>query len=257
MFVFDFYTRLFLTVARTTINDGRLGVFEIERIWFENWAKDQYLIDGASCWIIEFKKCIFDSQTELFRSNISSEPIRFLSSRSLSSPTYESGVGLDFTFVVDGHQIKASRYVLCENSPVFTAMFANEWKDSRENRIDIEDVSSDAMATFIKILHGVDVGHVAPGIAIEMVVIAEKYQVSEIKKQSAEYAKQHLSNDNVVEALVVAHRLDVKDMKEAALEYMTSKKFGPNLDELTGFDDIPSDIVKLVTQAYRKKLFKL
>ena len=135
-------------------------------------------------------------------------------------------------------------------------MFANEWKDSRENRIELEDVSPDAMATFIKILHGVDVGDVTPGVAIEMIAISEKYEVPEIKKQSAEYVKERLANDNVIDALVVAHRLEVKDMEEAALGYLTSKKFGTDLNDLNGFDAIPYDILKLVTQAFCKRCMK-
>ena len=117
---------MFLSIgAQPTIKDGRLGIFELKRIFFSTWYQDHCLIDGASCWIIEFKKCVFDSQTQLLRPSLS-VCSQFSVARSLSSPTYESGIGLDFTFDVDGHQIRASRYVLCENSPIFTAMFANE-----------------------------------------------------------------------------------------------------------------------------------
>jgi len=237
-------------VKPTKIKDGRLGIFKADCIKFSELA--EHLINGASCWIIEFNKCVFDSKTQLLRPSLS-VCSQFSVGRSLSSPTYESGIGLDFTFDVNGHQIRASRYVLCENSPVFTAMFANEWKDSRENRIELEDVSHLGMTTFIKILHGVKVDNIRPGIAIEMVVIAEKYQVLELKKQSANYAKQRLSKKNVIDALVVAHRLDVKDMEEAALKYLTSNKFGADLNELSGFVDVPYDILKLIIQANRKK----
>ena len=241
--------------AKPKIENGRLVIKGAYWICFPKWAEDEFLIDGASCWIIKFKKCVFDFKTQLLRPSLSACS-QFSVGRSLSSPTYESGIGLDFTFDVDGHQIRASRYVLCENSPIFIAMFANEWKDSRENLIELEDVSHLGMATFIKILHGVNVSDVTPSVAIEMIAIAEKYQVPEIKTQSADYAKQRLSNENVIDALVVAHRLDVKDMEEVALDYVTSNKFGTDLNELNGFVDIPLDISKLINQAYRKKFVK-
>ena len=107
------------------------------------------------------------------------------------------------------------------------------------------------MATFIMILHGVDVGTVKPGVLIEMVVIAEKYQVPDLKEKSAVYAKQRLSNDNVIDALVVAHRIGVKDLEEAALKFITSNKLETDMKELNGFDDIPADISNLITQSYR------
>ena len=230
-----------------TVKDSRLGLFNHDFITFSNWATN--LIEGAACWVISFSNGRFDSNTRLYSP--------FSSSRSLSGLTYESGLGLDFTFVVDGHEIKASIYTLCQHSSVFTAMFERQWKESGEKRLELNDVSHEAMDTFIKILHGVDVRNVTPTVAIEMVVIAEKYQVRELKKQSVEFAKASLSKENVIDALIVAHQLEIKDMEEAALTYVISNNFGPNLNELNGFDDISGELSKLINQEYRKECLKL
>ena len=98
---------------------------------------------------------------------------------------FVSGIGLDYTFIVDSKPIKAPKFTLVTKSPVFKAMFENDnWKDSRENRTTIEDCSFEAKDTFIRAIHGVPVEICSVVQALELLAIADKYQVTNLVKSA-------------------------------------------------------------------------
>lgn len=166
---------------------------------------------------------------------------------------YDKGIGLELSIMINNDTIKASKYVLGLHSPVFKAMFENDWKDSRENFIEITDIEYDVMLLFVKALHGVPVYLDDINVAFQFIIVANKYQVDEMKQKAQNYVREEINKDNVISILTLAHKINNEDMKREALNFMTSAKYG-EVEELQGYDRMPSDIALLILRATRNQL---
>lgn len=200
--------------------------------------------------LVTFKNGIkFNKHIRLFNRVI------VMSGITMESPDeyYDKGIGLDFSIMVNKDIVKASKYILGLHSPVFKAMFENDWKDSRENLVQIDDVEYDVMLIFVKALHSVPVYLDDINVALQLIIVADKYNVEEIKQQAQYYVKGEINKDNAINILTLAHKLSIEDMKREALNFMTSRKFG-KIEELQGWDRMPSDIALLVLNETRNKL---
>ena len=113
--------------------------FGLQGLWDYNTTDEYARSDKHVVYEVQFMAGIkFDVNKYIFRlQELPNE--NFVLNRPPVQGLYDLGVGLDFTFVIDGKEIKASKYVMGTNSVVFEAMLTNDWKDSREGRVDIED----------------------------------------------------------------------------------------------------------------------
>ena len=59
----------------------------------------------------------------------------------------------DVLFVVEGQQIPALKAFLSVKSRVFSAMFSGDFKESKDNKVVIEDTTYEAFKTFIRCLY--------------------------------------------------------------------------------------------------------
>lgn len=167
---------------------------------------------------------------------------------------YDKGIGLDFRIMISKEVIKASKYILGLHSSVFEVMLGNDWKDSRENLIEVDDVEYDVMLLLVKALHGVPAYLKDINMALKLIIVADKYNVEEMKQQAQDYVKSEISKENVIRILTFAHELNIEDMKQASLSFMTSRAYG-KIEELHGWDQLPSDIAVIVLNETRSKLF--
>ena len=176
----------------------------------------------------------------------------FVLNKAANQDQYDTSKGLDFVFSVDGKDIKASTYLLAMNSDVFQTMLINDWKDSREGRVDIEDVEFDVMNTFVRALHGVEMTIKDITMAIKLMIVADKYKVEPLQVLAENYVKNGIRGDSVIDALVVSHQLGITDIQEKCLTYIGNCK--KPLIELTGYDKVPQEVAVLVIETVYKKL---
>ncbi|KAI1964886.1 hypothetical protein LOZ58_001577 [Ophidiomyces ophidiicola] len=67
-----------------------------------------------------------------------------------------SGKFADFTIRVAGEEFKAHRVIVCSQSEFFTKLYDNEWKETAENKIDIEDAEPDVVEAMISFMYNGD-----------------------------------------------------------------------------------------------------
>jgi len=165
---------------------------------------------------------------------------------------YVSGIGLDFAFAVDGKLVKAAKYILAIHSPVFKAMLENEWKDSRENRIDITDCSYETMEAFVKVLHGIKLELTDIQLALEMMMVVDKYQVPRLKDQAECFVEARLNQKNVIDSFKYAAEVELTSVKQLAIDFIVSKRYD-QLDDLVNIDKLPAKLWKLVAEKMRSR----
>ena len=132
---------------------------------------------------------------------------------------YESALGLDIDIVIDEQTIKASKYILCRFSPVFEAMFTDEWKENKDNKIHITDIKFEVMQHLIRYLHGIQCDVDVPT-ALGILMAADKYFISHVKQQLVDIVKPNIREQNVVQVLEIADKLSLEDLKSKALIFI-------------------------------------
>lgn len=164
---------------------------------------------------------------------------------SSSDDYYDKGIGLDFSIKIKEQIIKASKFVLGFFSPVFEVMLEKDWRDSRENLTQVDDVEYDVMVLFVKALHGVSVYPDDIDTAFKLIIVSDKYDVEEIKQQASSHVQSEICGDNVINILSWAHKLNIEDIKQAALNFMMSLKY-QQIEELNGYEEMSIDVTLLL-----------
>lgn len=59
----------------------------------------------------------------------------------------------DMTFVISGKELRAHKAFIGARSPVFAAMFSNECKESKENKVIISDVSFEVFKEMLQFIY--------------------------------------------------------------------------------------------------------
>jgi len=89
----------------------------------------------------------------------------------------DSGENSDVVLVAsDGREFPAHTLILSSRSTVFAAMFKHDMKESRENRVDIDDLSSEAVAGLLNFIYTdttPDIIKLAP----QLLFVAHKYNI--------------------------------------------------------------------------------
>ena len=230
-----------------TMNSDRFGKSGVYR--FKDIQKSFARVDKSIVYRVKFMDGLkFDQSKGLYK--FASRYENFVINKVANEDRYDSGVGLDFTFLVDGREIKASKYILSANSHVFDAMFNNDWKDSREGRVDIVDVEFEVMDTFIRALHGIEMKLKDITMAIKLMIVADMYQVERLQFLAETYVKNGIRGDSVIGALVVSHQLGISDVQEKCLRFIA--KSNKPLAELVGYDRVPREVSILMFETLYK-----
>ncbi|KAH9403206.1 hypothetical protein TYRP_015084 [Tyrophagus putrescentiae] len=139
-----------------------------------------------------------------------------------------SGTLSDFTVVVgDGdkeeqQQIPVHRERLAACSPVFAAMFRHEdTKEAQEKKVMIPDVRADVFKDFLQFVY-TGVRPKCGRLTTELLTLADKYQVEELKENCEEYLSATLSAPTVIPRLKVAALHSAAALKESCLAFIAA-----------------------------------
>jgi len=125
----------------------------------------------------------------------------------------------DVTINCEGKEFRCHQFILSSRSPVFEAMLKTNMMEQETGSIEIEDFSKDVVEKMLVYIYG----GVVPNIdkdAKELLNIAEKYQLQQLKISLGEKLVSTLTNDNCIEYLAIGDLLHVKKLKEAALKFL-------------------------------------
>lgn len=161
----------------------------------------------------------------------------------------------DFTFGICGCLIfpfhvydeQASR------SPVFRAMLENEMEESLSGTIKIGDVSYDALRAFVNYLYTAE-ACLDEQMALDLLVLAEKYQVKNLKTYCEKFMISKLNWENSLLTFAFAHQHNAKNLLDAAQSLIMD-----NMDKLSKREEYRELVEKdprLVVEIYESYLSK-
>ena len=127
----------------------------------------------------------------------------------------------DFEIILQsGEKLRVHKLVLADNSEVFEAMLTKDMEESNTSKMSLEHFEEDAVITFIQYLYAgrVDdlktIEQLKAGVSpneyiykrsfdkdkftIELLKMADMYQVEDLKLDCTEYLKKTISDDNLM-----------------------------------------------------------
>jgi hypothetical protein len=130
----------------------------------------------------------------------------------------------DIVFVLkNGDRVHAMKGLLIDESEYFRAMFRSNMRESRENEVEVRDCSKGLLLLLLEYLYtgGVDVGmdH-----ALDLYVLADRYQVNGLTMQCLTVIERGLTNENAIRILVEVTNagLGLDDLKDVCMSYVVS-----------------------------------
>ena len=168
----------------------------------------------------------------------------------------------DVVLVVEGKEFHVHRWMLSLQSPVFSAMFNGNFKDSSQEKIELKGDKHEAMLLFLKLLYPPnmldeeDVGEVSieDENVLSIVELADKYEAKNVMKQCSNRAE-FLRPENTLKLLPYAarHDLPVDDILDVIARHISTDKlenFATELDNsvyvktLTEKCRVQEDVIK-------------
>lgn len=146
----------------------------------------------------------------------------------------------DVQFMVENKLVAAHKIILADRSEVFRKMFSwNVDDDIKNEPISIVDVSYGAFNHFINAIY-YGATPTDPEICLEIVGLAEKYDVQDIKSAVETSVIASISMDNAINILIFSHLHNAAIIKKGALEFCAKSPVHEMKDsnELTKFPDL-------------------
>lgn len=156
---------------------------------------------------------------------------------------------------VDGSKIRAHRAVLISRSTVFKAMLESKMEESRTNTIKITDFSYEVLRLFIHYLYTAEIyPESLEDCAVELLALAEKYNVKQLKFVCERYMISKLNCGNALPNFEYASLHGAKNLKQAALSTILE-----NIQDLIGksdYQELVNRDAKLVVEIFESYLAK-
>ncbi|KAJ8673669.1 hypothetical protein QAD02_004931 [Eretmocerus hayati] len=161
---------------------------------------------------------------------------------------FENGQFSDVTIVIEKQELHLHKSILSIRSPVFAAMFINNFKENLTNIVWIEDQTYDVMKEFFRYLYVAKVNNIDDH-ALEFFILSNKHTVDGLKILSEQNLMKTLQNETVLERLDFASLHDAKNLRDKYVKFIASN--AREIVKLPDFDinNIPEDL--------RNEVFKL
>ena len=105
-------------------------------------------------------------------------------------------------------------------------MLTHDTKEAKDGKIEITDAEPETVDTFLRYLYEAKVPSLNVEQASDLMMMADKYNVTALVNACKDYLLCNLRLDNVVQVLILGHLCKIEALKDAAIAMMC-KKIGP------------------------------
>ncbi|GFR24734.1 speckle-type POZ protein A [Trichonephila clavata] len=128
----------------------------------------------------------------------------------------------DVVLKCESFTVPVHKNILAARSPVFSAMFKNDMRESQEKTVDISDIGISVLRVMLVYIYTGNTEDINMSNAQDLLYAAEKYQLMRLKKVCAEYLKSNASDQNVLNLLVLGDLHD-QDLRDFAVNFICYK----------------------------------
>ncbi|XP_044010297.1 speckle-type POZ protein-like B [Aphidius gifuensis] len=137
----------------------------------------------------------------------------------------------DVTIKVGQKSFRAIKGILGARSPVFAAMFNHkQFKENKNNEVVIEDIDENVFGEFLLYIYTDETPNIKQ-MAMELLAVAEKYQVDRLKNICEDIICKMINVDNFAIILVCSDKYNLKKLNKKCLEFLKKNKRAVLLNE--------------------------
>ncbi|KAL7298670.1 hypothetical protein TKK_0008434 [Trichogramma kaykai] len=151
----------------------------------------------------------------------------------------------------DGNDIPAHKAILATASPVFRAMFTHNMLENKENSVEITDTTKNTVIEMLRYIYTAEVIINKVDTTIELLEIADKYQIDNLKIKCEKILCFDLSSDNAIKILIAAHKYKTKYLEDETIKFLiTNTELLSNSKKMKDIGDL--DIIISLMQSIGK-----
>lgn len=132
---------------------------------------------------------------------------------------WESKTLADVTFKCDDRDIKAHSLIISSGSPVFAAMFQNDFKEQQEKVAVIREIKGDVFEKLLYFIYTGEIDFEFHDIA-GLLVAADMYNVEFLKEECDLYLSENVTLSEATNYLILSHLHDAEELYESTLHFM-------------------------------------
>ncbi|XP_003425054.1 TD and POZ domain-containing protein 5-like [Nasonia vitripennis] len=151
----------------------------------------------------------------------------FIGEKSLMQDDLENLLKLkkfsNVNIIVGNKKFRAHKNILSVRSPVFSAMFEANMRESIENVVEVNDSSPEIMNELLRFIYTDRVNLEAVPI-MDLLTAADKYQVEGLRVKCLESIMAKLSTENLAEVLDIVDRYEIPELYRYAVNFLITKR---------------------------------
>ncbi len=132
---------------------------------------------------------------------------------------WKEGHLTDIELVAEGKSVSAHRIILAGWSPYFRRMFVGDFIESKQNKVNLEGIDYEALATIIRCIYTKELTLLDTHSVSEVLAAADFFQVDIIMRYCELYLIVMLSNETCFKYLRLSEKFNLVEGKEAANKY--------------------------------------
>jgi len=136
----------------------------------------------------------------------------------------------DFTFKCEDQEFPANRLLLAARSPVFSAMFSENFQESKTGHTLIKDIDPKSLEALVKFCHTNNLDK--DDLTTDLLVAANKYMIPGVIKKCEEHLSKTMSVDNAIDYFLTARLIEANKLRMDAKTFITK-----NLGEVKQTED--------------------
>lgn len=157
----------------------------------------------------------------------------------------------DCTVVVRGKHFHVHKEILMDVSPVFKAMLLSFMIEGTSNQIVI-DTDPAVFDTLLRTLYGQPLTNkILAAEAIELMFLANKYQIDTLAKVCGDYCSKNLTVNNALKVVLLAETIASDELMQAAIGFIVANSSTDGLETIV--DNVAPGTAQLLITTYGKK----
>ena len=162
---------------------------------------------------------------------------------------FDAGQFTDVTIDCQGKMFHCHKAILAGRSPVLEAMFSSNFKEGMGNKVEVKDITPDIIEEMLRFIYSGEVWNLKE-VAANLLIPAEKYQVTDLKNLCEESLCVNITLDNVLDTLELADLHNAANLRATALKFIgeNAKEVASQKEWRERIPDMMADIIDAILQ---------
>ena len=159
----------------------------------------------------------------------------------------------DIQLLCNGEKFDCHKAILALKSPVFNAMFSNvQMKENITKEVNLDSMNSKILKELLLYIYcGKVKDFKETSDAIELLKVAEQYQVESLKEICGSFLRNNLKADNALEMLTVAECYNENLLKKSTMEWLVKNQNMKSLMKTKEWEEMEEKFPRLLVDVMK------